>query len=85
VSLSVNAECVALIEAAAAPIARHRRHRFFERISEPLPNALALSPAAVRDACAQAQREFLIAPTTDVDPPQPSPRTPRSRYERRAR
>jgi hypothetical protein len=50
-----------------------------------------LTPAAVVRACAEAQREFRIAPPPAVDAPSPdlkAPRptsTPRSRYERRAR
>jgi hypothetical protein len=85
VSLSATDECVGLIEAAAAPIAPHRQPRFYERIAELVPNAETLSPAAVRDACARVQREFLNAPDpAPVEPPRP-PSSPRSPYERRAR
>src|SRR5262245_43291597 len=69
VSLSVTAECIALIEAAAAPIPRHRRERFYERIAE-------------LGGLRRRQRERTGA---RVDAPRPSPPAPRSPYVRRAR
>ena len=69
-SLSVTDEVVALIQAAAAPIAPARRSAFYERVSDLLRSDSDFIPHRVRAACAQAQREFLNAPP-EVDPPRP--------------
>jgi hypothetical protein len=83
-------ELVRIIAAAAGPIPPSRRPAFLEMIDERLRGE-PLTPAAVRVACAEVQREFRIsappavdAPSPDLDAPRPTS-TPRSRYERRAR
>jgi len=62
VTLSVDLECVEIIRAAAAPIAPHRRPRFYERVS---------------DQRAEAEFRIAPEPAVDAPRPSPpTPRSP---------
>jgi hypothetical protein len=80
--LALNEELVAILRAAAAPIAPAARSRFYEAVDRALVG-LEPGPGNYARICAELQPKLLNAPAVDERPTSPSKQVPRSPFRRR--
>ena len=82
--LYIPGEARALIAELGEPVPRVLLDRYFARVSALLSGDEFLIPARIVEACAEAQRELMIAPAADLEAPhRPSTQPPRSPFRRR--